>query len=348
MSRLSYSAVIVTRNRPEALALSLPLILGQSRAPAQTIVVDSSPEPEENLAIVARAEADFSRPVAYMTAPAGMTIQRNIGLAEVTEPVVLFPDDDSLLHPGVMEEIMATYERDEGGLIGGVCAAEADTAPEGALASARYEMTLGDRIRKPVAATRFRLERALVPEPFLRAGRRLARNHPRPNWIDGERHVEVEFMTGFRMSFRTDLIRQQGFDETLGRYALFEDTDASFKILKSHLLIGARRAQIYHYKAPAKRDNGYSMGAMQILNRAYVLALHANRDAVVRRQVNRFSRYKIAQYASAAMISKSQYAKDRLRGARAALDHVVPLMDSPVGEASARYIKARVKLGLET
>lgn len=308
--------------------------------------VASSPEPEENLAIVARAEADFSRPVAYMTAPAGMTVQRNIGLAEVTEPVVLFPDDDSLLHPGVMEEIMATYERDEGGLIGGVCAAEADTAPESALTSARYEMTLSDRIRKPVAATRFRLERALVPEPFLRAGQRLARNHPRPDWVDGERHVEVEFMAGFRMPFRTDLIRRHGFDETLGRYALFEDTDASFKILKTHLLVGARRARIYHYKAPAKRDGGYAMGAMQILNRAYVLAQDAERDATTRRQLHRLSRYKIAQYGAAAT-SGAQFAKDRLRGARAAMNHVDALMGCPSDAVSGTYLAARRALGLD-
>ncbi|MDK3074581.1 glycosyltransferase [Sedimentitalea sp. JM2-8] len=346
MSRLSYSAVIATRNRPEALALSLPLILGQSRAPAQMIVVDSSPDTEANRAIITSAEAAFGRTVTYIISPPSSSVQRNIGLAEVTEPVVLFPDDDSLLHPGVMEEIMATYERDEGGLIGGVCAAEADTAPEGALASARYEMTLGDRIRKPVAATRFRLERALVPEPFLRAGRRLARNHPRPDWIDGERHVEVEFMTGFRMSFRTELIRRHGFDETLGRYALFEDTDASFKILKSHLLVGARRAQIYHYKAPAKRDGGFSMGAMQILNRAYVLAQDAERDAAMRRQLRRFSRYKIAQYGAAAT-SGAQFAKDRLRGARAAMNHVDVLMGCPSDAVSGTYLAARRALGLD-
>ena len=34
--------VIATRNRPEALALSIPLILGQSRKPRKLIVIDSS------------------------------------------------------------------------------------------------------------------------------------------------------------------------------------------------------------------------------------------------------------------------------------------------------------------
>lgn len=36
----------------------------------------------------------------------------------------------------------------------------------------------------------------------------------------------VEWTAGFLMSFRTEVIRQVGFDEALSRYSLFEDIDA--------------------------------------------------------------------------------------------------------------------------
>ena len=40
--RLTYDAVIATRHRIEALKLSIPLLLAQSRPPARLIVIDSS------------------------------------------------------------------------------------------------------------------------------------------------------------------------------------------------------------------------------------------------------------------------------------------------------------------
>lgn len=39
---LAFDMVIVTRNRPEAFALSIPLSFGQSRQPEKLIIIDSS------------------------------------------------------------------------------------------------------------------------------------------------------------------------------------------------------------------------------------------------------------------------------------------------------------------
>ena len=39
---LGFDIVLATRNRPEALALSIPLMLSQSRQPGRLIVIDSS------------------------------------------------------------------------------------------------------------------------------------------------------------------------------------------------------------------------------------------------------------------------------------------------------------------
>ena len=50
--------------------------------------------------------------------------------------MVLFPDDDSLFHPGTSEAILRAYELDTEGRIAGVCAADALEPPPGALAGA--------------------------------------------------------------------------------------------------------------------------------------------------------------------------------------------------------------------
>ena len=340
---LEYSTVIVTRNRPEALALSLPLILGQSRAPSQTLVIDSSDNPDPSRTVIDRIRAETGIPIQYMTAPKGMTIQRNIGLSHVRHPVVFFPDDDSLLHPGTMQAIMEVYERDTEGLVGGVCSAEAKVPPDGVLKTDSYDISTADRIRKLIIRPRIRIEQALVPDPFHEAGWTFYQTLTKPDWMDGETTKLVEYMTGFRMSFRTELIRANQFDETLGAYALFEDTDACFRILKSHVLVGALKAQIYHHKVPSARDRGFAMGAMQLLNRAYILAKNGRTETKIRRQVKVFHLYKLAQYM---LGSGSQFGRDRVAGARAAMAQCDRLLSAPPEQATELYVSIRDELGL--
>lgn len=340
----SYSVVIVTRNRPEALALSLPLILAQEPAPAQTLIVDSSDEVEGNRVLVAEAGRRFAGEIRHIASERGASHQRNRGLADVAHPVVLFPDDDSLLHPGTMAAFLSVYHRDTEEQVGGVCSAEALAPPPGSLEPASYDLRPADRVRRAIAPIRFAAERRFVPEPFLRAGRLLQERLPVPEWIDGTTTKLVEMMTGFRMSFRTDVLRRVGgFDETLGAYSLFEDVDAGFGVMRSHLLVAALDSQIYHHKAPARRDGGFALGAMQALNRGYVLAKHGRTEPVVRRQLARFHRYKAAQYAMAA---RSPFGRDRLNGFRAAAALVPRLMEAPTERVPPLYRELRENLGL--
>jgi glycosyltransferase involved in cell wall biosynthesis len=341
LQKTTYSAVIVTRNRPEALRLSLPLLLDQSRLPGEILVIDSSDDQSQNQALVAGLALQTSIPLRHISSLMGMTVQRNVGLKLVSHPVVFFPDDDSLVLPGAMEEIMTIYDLDRDGLIGGVCSAESKTAPVGVLEqqTAAYQMRLSDRIKARVARTRFALERAVFPDPFYACAERKYRALPKePDWLAANNAILVPYMTGFRMSFRTELIRRRGFTEELGRYALCEDIDAGFDILRSHLLVGARKAQIYHHKAPDRRANGRAMGAMHILNRAYVLALAGEADQKMLAAMRRFSRYKILQYMVGA---RSGFGKDRLAGARHAYRVMPALFGAPADQLNRIYLDLR-------
>lgn len=341
MSQTQYSTVIVTRNRPEALALSLPLMLGQSRLPQDILVVDSSDDPLPNQTLVDRLAAQTDVPLRHMTSPAGMTVQRNIGLAQVSSEVVFFPDDDSLVLPGSLEAMMRIYDLDTQGVVGGVCSAEAKSPPDGVLSRPQvgYQMTSADRLKARISRSRYALEERLFRDPFfLAAERKYATLPAAPAWLTGENAILVPWMTGFRMSFRTELIRRTGFNEYLGRYALCEDIDAGFGILRDHLLIGARNAQIYHHKAPARRANGRAMGAMHILNRAYVLACAQENDARMLAMMRRFSLYKIAQYALGA---RGSFGRDRLAGARAAYKLMPGLFSAAPEDLTPLYLRLR-------
>jgi|GEM_PF-1059139 len=273
---LAYDAVIATRNRPEALALSIPLLIGQSRSPAQLIVIDSSDDHAATAAAVAAATRGWPGRVIVERSAPGLPHQRNCGLARVTAPVVLFPDDDSLLCPGTAEALLAVYERDAEGVIAAVCAADAPTPPAGVLEGAAYRMSGRHRRQALLRPFRHRVERQLtVLKPALYLGRVLNGRHRIPAWLAGMDAVPVEYMTGYRMSFRTDAIRPSGFDEALGGYALDEDIDASFTAMRAGLVVGALRARIYHHRCPSGRAGAFDLGRMTVLNRAYVLLKHA-------------------------------------------------------------------------
>lgn len=343
MTPTGYATIIVTRNRADALALSLPLMLTQSRLPQEVLVIDSSDDPAANIALVDRLATTTTVPLRHIASPPGMTVQRNIGLAQITAPVVFFPDDDSLVLPGALAAMMRIYDLDTGGIIGGVCSAEAKSPPEGVLgtSSAPYSMTWSDRLKARIARSRYALEARFFRDPFQScAEKKYARLPAAPAWLGAETAILVPWMTGFRMSFRTDLIRRTGFDENLGRYALFEDTDACFGILQSHLLVGARTAQIYHHKAPMRRAGGRALGAMQILNRAYVLARAGDVDAALIAQTRRFARYKIAQYRMAA---RGDFGRDRLAGARAAYDAMPAIFTASPADLTAVYLALRAR-----
>ena len=213
-------------------------------------------------------------------------------------------------------------------------------APEGVLTIAQqsYDMDRLDKLKQVLAQGWYALENRFIPDPFRIHANIQYTNRRRPDWLDEENAIVVEWMTGFRMSFRTHLIRNHGFDETLGRYALAEDIEAGFQVMKTHLLVGARNARIFHYRYPGSRAAGRAMGTMHILNRAYIIAKHAGIGSIAASHLNRFSLYKIAQYA---LRMGSQYDRDRFAGAAAAYRCIPELLSTAPDELADTYKRLR-------
>ncbi len=336
---LEFDVVIATRNRPEALALSIPLILGQSRQPRKLIVIDSSddhPPVAETVAdaVGAARGTGWRGTVVVEHSGRGAAYQRNRGLDHVESDVVFFPDDDSLFHPGTSEAIMRAYELDTDGRITGVCAADALDPPAGSLAGARYQMTMVHKQESRTLRLRNRLERrfdALSPTHYL--GELLKSRFEPLAWFDAENCVLVEYMTGYRMSFRTAVIRASPFDETLRFFGLVEDPEASFAAMRHGALVGARNARIYHHKFPGGRGDPFWLGLVGVLNRSYVVLKHVHDAGLapaeaerVRRVLRQFGRLKVL---SCLARLHRQSGRDELRGTLAALDGVKVMLDTP-------------------
>ena len=338
----TFSIIVATRNRPAALALSLPLYLSQSRLPERIVVVDSSDDPSANQSLVERLATTAAMSIVHMVSPAGGAKQRNIGLEQVTSDVTFFPDDDSLVYPGALAAMMRIYDLDEAGRIGGVCGFEVGRPPKGVLEDAvPYELKRSDRLKVYLGRTQVLIEDRLAPNPMkLAAHRFYDRTPPAEPWLAVEDALRVEWMTGFRMSFRTAAIRQVGFNERLGRYALFEDVDASLGVLaQGRDLVATARASVYHHRSPEHRGSGYEMGMMHVLNPAYVTCRFVIMDPKVRATIHRYARYKAFRYQVGTLATP--YDKERFAGARAAVSFLDELCAADREAIDETYLKVR-------
>ena len=253
---LTYAIVIATRNRVDALRISLPLMLEQSRRPKQIVIVDSSDDPTQVGTLVDGIQSDI--PIHLLRSEPGTSLQRNLGVGLISESVTFFLDDDSMLFQDTAEHIMRVYEQDFEQRIGGVCSSEALHSTLHIESAKKPSMR--DQVKLRVAAIRRKLEDATITDPFIRIGRSNWPESQEPNWFDNENVVPVEYMTGFRMTFRTKVIHEFPFDEHLRRYGLFEDIDASLRVSMKYRIVGANKARIFHNRWKGNRDQQSKMG----------------------------------------------------------------------------------------
>lgn len=332
--------MIPTRNRKLALELSIPLMLLQSRRPRRLIIVDSSDnhseirEAVEKICVGAEQETELQ----IIRSEAGAAYQRNVGLNYVRSPVVMLTEDDSLWFPGVADAVMQIYERDHENLIGAVCGAGSRTPPPGIIEGMRskYSMNFRDRLQLLVTGVANAFEGQL--DPLFVEGFEKIQKRRKPAWLAEENAILYGLMSGDRMTFRTGLIRKIGFDETLGRYSLLEDRDASLGVLEESVIVQANNAKLFHYASPEKRVNGLEWGVMHILNRAYIVCKHSPEASLSRRRLKRYSFYKLGRYL---LQAESAYGRQRVIGAWRGIACLEEMLACPREELTSKYLKLR-------
>jgi glycosyltransferase involved in cell wall biosynthesis len=346
--QMEYDVVLATRNRQTVLKVSLPLMLAQTRLPRRFIVVDASDNHREvrDLFEGAFRLADRGVELQILESQPGSSLQRNAGLRCVESPVVVFPDDDALWFPDTAEQVMQIYEKDLDGTVGCVALTASLTYPADTFGAdvPPYNMESRDRLaavfRKPLGW----VEEALIPDPMSPGSMwmKVWGKKINPSWLMPDYAELCGPVFGYRMSFRTSVIRGiGGFDEDLGRYAMFEDADATLAVLDRCLNVRATGAFVYHYRVPGARVNGWEFGMMAVLNRTYVVCKHSHPASTVRRMLRRYLYYKIFRYLAQAY---SQYGRQRLKGALYGISRLNDLIDAPSDELRSRYLCIRREL----
>jgi glucosyl-dolichyl phosphate glucuronosyltransferase len=221
-SSVSISVIIPTKNRALDLARTIDTLLIQTVKPFELIIVDQSPE------------RSFTRQlpisVHYIHDPTlpGVTSARNVAVEQAKGDIVLFLDDDVLLEPNFIEEILAAYNDNVTGVSGIIT--NYTTPP----------------FRQRIWEKTFQLG------PFNDERQEIYRH------ADDYREsapIPVRYFTGALMSFRTSTIRSLRFDTDLKGAAREEDIDFCVRLPGGRSLLIAPKARLIHNRSPRNRDS---------------------------------------------------------------------------------------------
>jgi glycosyltransferase involved in cell wall biosynthesis len=334
---MSYDCVIGTRNRLNALRMSVPLILKQDTLPGRLIIADASDDHESvrNEVHEISKQFHFNNTIVIKSDAPNSARQRNIGLQFVEAPVVMFPDDDSMWYQGFASQVLRIYESDVRRQVGGVSGVGV-LAPPPELEQPAYGKSGFASAKGALQPYRNHIENRFFPHPFgLIAAATWAGDI---DVVDGINSRRIPHITGFRMSFRTDAIREVGFDEILGYgvgYAYHEDLDASLRLERlGYALVSAEGAKVCHYAFPGRRAGGYNYGFSAIANCAYVCRKTIGGDTQIYPFLERYLKYKLSLYASRAY---SSHGREVLQGAFVAWRHRSRLLDADEGGVRDAY-----------
>jgi GT2 family glycosyltransferase len=336
---MRYDAVIATLNRPESLANCLSMIEKQSEQPARVVIVDAGSDHERLRANVLAHRNPAIEWIFVGTDQKNSPYQRNLGLRHVTSEVVITPDDDCMLHPDAATEMMAGFRADSTGLVAAIGGVQVGISP---LAGGFRQMQGARAFKDRLDPLRNRVEARLVPKPFNTFPQSLWPHRAIPAWVDGDRFRLVATSGGGLTAFRSEVVKEHQFDQTLGHgigYALHEDMEFDLRIQRlGYLIIAAQRASIFHDAHPGKRAGGFNYGFCWIANYLYVCRKNIPQETRSwARDLPRFLRYKAGLYHARALVRRDLYSRDVLEGARTAWSARHVLMDADAAQLPAAY-----------
>jgi len=213
--------LICTYRRPEALLACLAGLAGQSRAPDDVMLVIRPSDTATLEALASRPADGLPWRIVSVHDP-GLVAARNAGLAANACDVVTFCDDDTVASMGWLARVLAHFDDDAVGGVGGRDRCHDGTA-------------FDDRQRRVVG----RLEWW---------GRAVGNHH-----LGFGEARPVDFLKGANMSFRAVAIRGLWFDTRLRGKGAQADDDLSFSLAvaaSGWRLVYDPAALLHHYPAP--------------------------------------------------------------------------------------------------
>ena len=253
------SLVVPTYERPEAITTLLDALLPLADTPADVVIVDGSRGGATAGALEAWIAAHAPAfDLSYVRSPAGLTLQRNVGLDASTGAFVYYLDDDCVPFPGYFQAIRDVFARDTTGTVGAVAGAIVNNM--GGALSWRWRL-------------RFALGLAQRAEPgsYLPNGVSLPVTHVAR--FTGTRRVQV--VPGGAVAYRRAVLDRQRFSLYFSGYAQGEDLEMSLRVGREWTLLWCGDAHVSHNHAPQGRPDAAKKGRMEVRNRYFIWKRHA-------------------------------------------------------------------------
>jgi len=248
------SAIIPTKGRPEELRMTVRSMLEGVALPSEVIIVDQSADRASYDAVheefqKARDRQSLLPRLEYAHEPsiAGVSAARNVGMSLAQEAIWLFLDDDVIMEPDFIKELMDAYSDPLS--VDGVSGIITNYA----LMPITHRLWLWIFERGPFADPR---------QPL----------YWNAKTADITGNIKVPFFTGALMSFRAEAVRNVRFDEGAGACHC-EDTDVCLLLGKNARLVIAPRARLAHMISQSAREKAHWI-RMPTLSYAFLFRRH--------------------------------------------------------------------------
>ncbi|TAN43226.1 MAG: glycosyltransferase [Nitrospirae bacterium] len=247
--KLRASIVIPTYNRPDDLRNCIESILKQTVRPYEIIVVDDG-----NLADVPlRKECeDAGIKCVYFKKQGerGSAASKNIGAGLAGGDIVLFLDDDVILYPDYIEEILRVYTENRYEDIGGVGGIVANTKPLSRNKKLRHTL-------EAVFLISGNKEGKVLPSGFT--------TNYGSTGTPYTQEAVVDFLPAGVSSFKKEIFARFSFDAgRFQNYSLGEDKEFSYQVSKTRTLVLNPKARLLHMESPIMKPDNFKMGLMYI------------------------------------------------------------------------------------
>ena len=268
---LSFSLVICTYMRPEAIVTLLKSVELQTLYPNEIMVIDGSSNSETEAVLNTNTFKNLN----YFKVDdthRGLTNQRNFGINKVGEliDVVCFLDDDVVLENDYFQQLINTYQTHPKALaVGGYITNEVtwELSDNANKASKFY---FDDWMRNEPSRFKIRSIFGLQPDaepgflPTFAHGRSVSFLPP------SGKIYEVEQIMGGVSSYKKAVFLELSFSTYFEGYGLYEDADFSIRLAKLGPLYINTNAKLAHYHDGSGRPNQYKYGKMVVRNSWYV------------------------------------------------------------------------------
>jgi GT2 family glycosyltransferase len=252
------SLVVATYKRPEETMSLVKALAHRSDVPAEIVIADGCPEMNLGRRLASwMAEDAAPFDLVYVQCPAGLTLQRNIGIDLSTREYVFFLDDDSMPLDNYFLEIRRTFNDDSEKKIG---------AAGGSVVN---------ELDRPISGRwKLRLALGLVPkvQPMTYAPCGTSTPKGLSSRFSGVRQVDV--LPGCAFAFRREVLEQHRFSSFFDGYSQGEDMEMSLRVAADWTVVCCGDAEVLHHPAPGGRPLSFSKGRMEVRNRFFIWKRH--------------------------------------------------------------------------